>query len=180
MDKSNFKIYTKTGDKGTTSLYDGTRVDKDNIRVEAYGTLDELGAWLGLGSNHVDPDTLEDIRHIQNKLFVVNHQLATKDKSKIKYRISQADIKHLEDLVDKYMDKAGDFEGFILNGSSEPAAIFHLARTVCRRAERRIVSLASIEEMEEELIQYVNRLADTLYAIAKSLEEEIVDVNWDE
>lgn len=173
-------IYTKTGDKGETSLYDGTRVSKDDVRVEAYGTVDELGAWLGLATNYIeDKDLIDEIRHIQNRLFVVNEHLATSDKSKIKHFITEEDIKNLEDLVDKYMEIGGRFQGFIVNGTSKSAGVFHLARTVCRRAERRIITLTKAEEVDPLVVKYINRLADTIYAFAMANEAEAIKVVWE-
>lgn len=172
-------IYTKGGDKGNTSLYDGTRVGKDDIRVDSYGTVDELGAYLGFAITFMDDqDLIEEIRSIQNQLFVVNHNLATADPEKIQRRITEDEIVILEKLVDKYMEKAGKFDGFIINGTSQAAAVMHIARTVCRRAERRIVGFSREVEVDPLVIKFVNRLADTLYAIAKYSEAELIDVDW--
>ncbi|MDO5037425.1 MAG: cob(I)yrinic acid a,c-diamide adenosyltransferase [Tissierellia bacterium] len=173
-------IYTKTGDKGQTSLYDGTRVGKDDDRVESYGTVDELGALMGVAINYIeDQDMVEEIRAIQNKLFVVNENLATRDETKIRHHIRERDIEVLEELVDKYMEKAGDFHGFIVNGTSKASALLHYSRTVCRRAERRIVSFGRTEALDPLVLQFVNRLADTLYAFAKACEKEVIDVEWE-
>ncbi len=174
-------IYTKGGDKGMTSLYDGTRVGKDDIRVDTYGTVDELGAYLGLAICFLEdePDLAEEIRGIQNQLFVVNHNLATADPAKIKRRIQEEEIVMLEKLVDKYMEKAGKFDGFIINGTSKPAAILHIARTVCRRAERRVVGLAREVEVDPLVVKFINRLSDTLYAFARYCEVKIIDVDWE-
>lgn len=173
-------IYTKGGDKGTTSLYDGTRVGKDDIRVDTYGTVDELGAYLGLAICFVeDKDLVEEIRGIQNQLFVVNHNLATADSTKIKRRIQEDEIVLLEKLVDKYMEKAGKFDGFIINGTSKAASTLHISRTICRRAERRVVGLAREVEVDPLVIKFINRLSDTLYAMARYSETQIIDVDWE-
>lgn len=173
-------IYTKGGDKGTTSLYDGTRVGKDDIRVDSYGTVDELGAYLGYAINYIeDEDMIEEIRSIQNELFIVNHNLATADPEKIKRRIKEEEILLLENLIDKYMEKAGKFDGFIINGTSKAASILHIARTVCRRAERRVVGLAREVEVDPLVIKFINRLSDTLYSMARYSESEIIDVDWE-
>lgn len=174
------KIYTKTGDKGQTSLFDEKRVSKDDIRVESYGTVDELGAALGVARNYLDDkDMFDEIIEIQNKLFVVAENLATSDPENVKHHITDADIKLLEDLVDKYMEKAGPFKGFIINGTSKAAAYLHFARTICRRAERRIISLSGEEKVDPLVKQYVNRLADTIYAFARACEEEDIYVNFE-
>ena len=173
-------IYTKTGDKGKTSLYDGTRVSKGDIRVESYGTIDELGAMLGLAKNYVKEDKMyQEIMEIQNKLFVVAANLATKEESRIKVRITEEDIKVLEDLVDYYSEKTSNMDGFIINGSDIASGHLHVARTVCRRAERRIINLASEEDVDEILIKYVNRLADTIYSMAKYCEINETRVNFE-
>lgn len=172
-------IYTKTGDKGTTSLFDNVRVSKDNIRVESYGTVDELGAFLGLAKNYVeDEEMYRTIENIQNKLFTVATNLATEDMSKVKYHIVEDDIKDLENIVDYYMGKIGNPSGFILNGSGKKSAYLHVARTVCRRAERRIITLSGVSEIDPLVIKYVNRLSDTLYAMARFSEESEVKVKY--
>ena len=174
------QIYTKTGDKGQTSLYDGNRVSKDDIRVESYGTVDELGAALGVARNYItDQEMREEIQQIQNRLFVVSENLATADIEKVKHHIVDEDIELLEKLVDKYMERAGQFKGFVVTGTSKSASFLHLARTICRRAERRIVTLAGEAYVEPIVIKYVNRLADTIYAFARDCEEEEVMVNFE-
>lgn len=172
------KIYTKTGDKGTTSLYDGVRIEKDHIRVESYGTVDELNSFLGLSKHYVDDkEIVETITYIQNKLFTVAANLATEDKSKLKYKIVEEDIKDLEAIVDKYMDK---FTGFIVPGTNKASAHLHVARTICRRAERRIISSTEVVEVDPIIIKYVNRLSDVIYALARSQETEKIDVTYEE
>ncbi len=172
-------IYTKTGDKGKTSLYDDTRLFKDDIRVESYGTIDELISFIGLAKNYVEDEEIYKIlKDIQNKLFTVTTNLATKDKSKIKYTIEEKDIENLEAIVDLYMGKLKNPTGFIVPGSGKKSAYIHVARTVCRRGERRIISLAKIEEVDSLLVKYVNRLSDTLYAIGRFLEEDEVKVSY--
>ena len=172
-------IYTKTGDRGKTSLYDNTRLFKDHIRVESYGTIDELISFIGLAKNYVEEEEIYRIlEEIQNKLFTVTTNLATKDKEKIKFHIEEKDIKRLEGIVDLYMGKLKDPTGFIVPGTNKKSAYIHVARTVCRRGERRIISLAQSEEVDPLLIKYVNRLSDTLYAIGRFLEEEQRKVSY--
>ncbi len=168
------KIYTKTGDKGKTSLYDGVRIEKDHIRVESYGTIDELGSFLGLSKQYVEDEEIYNIiENIQNKLFTVAANLATEDKSKLQYKITEDDIKDLEDIIDKYMD---EFKGFIIPGTNKASAHLHVARTICRRAERRIISSTEVVEVDPIIIKYVNRLSDVIYSLGRYLETEKKDV----
>ena len=174
-------IYTKTGDKGTTSLFDNKRVPKDDIRVESYGTVDELVSFLGLAKNYVeDKDIYNIIHEIQNKLFIVASNLATEDQSKIKHRIKEKDIKYLEDNIDKYMGKLKEPTGFIVPGSGKGSGYLHVCRTVCRRAERRIITLGAYSAVDPLVIKYINRLSDLIYALARFLEEEEVSVKYED
>ena len=128
-------IYTKTGDKGITSLFDNKRVSKDDIRVESYGTIDELVSFLGLAKNYIDDEEIYNIiQEVQNKLFTVASNLATEDQSKIKYRIKEEDIKYLEDHIDEYMGRLDDPTGFIVPGSGKSR--YFMSVGLCRRAER--------------------------------------------
>lgn len=172
------KIYTKKGDTGKTSLFDNKTVYKDNIRVESYGTIDELSSFIGLAKNYVEEDLYEDLLGIQNKLFTLASYLATEDKNKIKFHIEEKDIDKLENLVDEYMGKAKDSKGFIIPGTNKAAAYLDVARTVCRRGERRIISLSREVEVDPLVIKYVNRLSDALYAMARYLEDEEVKVEY--
>ncbi len=172
-------IYTKTGDKGKTSLFDNKRVFKDDIRVEAYGTIDELGAFLGLTKNYVEDKEMYDFIHgIQNKLFTVAAMLATEDVEKIKHNIVQEDIDGLEKIIDIYMGRIEDPSCFILNGFGKKSGHLHATRTICRRAERRIITLSGHADVDPLLIKYVNRLSDTLYAMARYSEEKEVCVEY--
>lgn len=173
-------IYTKTGDKGKTSLFDQKRVSKDHIRVESYGTVDELGAFLGLAKNYTEDDQLyKNIENIQHKLFTVTTNLATEDRKKVKHNIMAQDIEELERLVDHYMGALGNPTGFIVNGSNKLSAYLHVARTICRRAERRIISLmGSGADIDPLALKYVNRLSDTIYSMARFSEEEQREVRY--
>lgn len=166
-------IYTKTGDKGQTSLFDNKRVSKDDIRVESYGTVDELVSFLGLAKNYVDDSEMHDkINEIQNKLFTVAATLATEDTSKLPYHIKEEDITYLENIIDDYMGRLNNPQGFIIPGSGEKSAYLHVARTVCRRAERRAITLSREADIEPLVIKYLNRLSDALYAMGRVLEEK--------
>ena len=173
-------IYTKGGDKGKTSLYDDKRVTKDDIRVESYGTVDEMGTFLGLAKNYaIDEEISGIIFKIQNKLFTVATNLATEDATKVTYKMNEEDIKDLEEIIDIYMGRLNDPTGFIIPGSNLASAYLHVARTVCRRAERRIVSLSGVAEVDPLVIKYVNRLSDVIYALARYSEEEQKSVNYE-
>ncbi|MDI9473039.1 MAG: cob(I)yrinic acid a,c-diamide adenosyltransferase [Tissierellia bacterium] len=172
------KIYTKGGDKGTTSLFDRVRVSKDDIRVESYGTVDELGAALGVAKNYTDEGMRKEIEDIQHKLFTVAASLATKDQSKVPVKITEEDISRLEQLIDKYMDAVVPRSDFILNGSTKAAGFLHLARTISRRAERRAISLSAQDEVCPLVIKYLNRLSDAIYAMARYTEEGEASVSY--
>ena len=172
-------IYTKTGDKGTTGRFDQTRVGKDDIRVESYGTVDELGSWLGLCRHEIsEPWILEALLTIQNRLFVVCASLATSDPAQAPHKITETDIAHLEGVIDRAMGEIDNPEGFIVPGSSRASAHLHVARTVCRRAERRIVQLQRQYAIDPLVVKYVNRLSDAIYACARRLEDEQRPVNY--
>lgn len=172
------KIYTKTGDKGKTSLYDGNRVDKDDIRVESYGTLDELNSYIGLCTNYAKDEDKEVLRNIQIKLFAVSAELATKEEGKYKTPINEDDIKNLEKIIDSYIEKIDKMDAFIVPGTSLISANLHIARTICRKAERRICSLNKIESINPLLLKYVNRLSDVIYAIARYNESELIYIKY--
>ena len=173
------KIYTKKGDKGETSLFDNKRVPKDDIRVESYGTIDELGSFIGLAKNYVEDKEIGDsLKNIQNKLFTVASYLATEDKEKISFHIKETDIDYLESIVDNYMSKLNNPKGFIVPATNVKSAYIHVARTVCRRGERRIISLSRQVEIDPLVIKYVNRLSDALYAIGRYLEDEEIKVKY--
>ena len=172
-------IYTKTGDKGTTSLFDNKRVSKDNIRVESYGTVDELVSFLGLAKNYIhDEEIYNLIQGIQNKLFTVAANLATEDQTKIKHHITEEDIKFLEGNIDEYMERLNNPTGFIVPGSGKKSGYLHVCRTICRRAERRIITLEAHWEVDPLVIKYVNRLSDLIYALARYLEEDEIKVQF--
>ena len=172
------KIYTKTGDKGQTSLYDGTRVDKDNIRVESYGTLDELNSYIGLCTNYANDEDKKILRDIQIKLFSISAELATKEEGKYKNKVSEDDIKNLEEIIDSYIKKIDKMDAFIVPGTSLISANLHIARTICRKSERRIWTLSKVENVNPLLLKYINRLSDVLYAIARFNESELIYIKY--
>lgn len=173
MKKSN--LYTRTGDKGTTSLVGGQRIAKDDPRLEAYGTVDELNSWIGLvGSTSAQAltDTLPDIFiFIAKKLFDIGGYLATDPQSPYAEAMSgsvdEADIIRLENAIDTIDASLPPLNSFILPAGAVSACNAHIARTVARRAERRIISLAASAEIDSLVIQFINRLSDLLFAIAR-------------
>lgn len=175
------KVYTKTGDKSETSLYDGTRVRKDSVRVESYGTVDELNSHLGFASHFVDNDDIrKKLFKIQKKLFFVAGELATKEEGKFKNGVTDEDIKAMENWIDEYLAKIEKVDSFIIPGSSKGSAALHVARTVCRRAERRILALAREDDVRPTVIKFVNRLSDTIYTFARFLETDLTKVDFAE
>jgi cob(I)alamin adenosyltransferase len=164
------KIYTKTGDAGDTALFGGQRVAKDALRIEAYGTVDELNAFLGLAIRHCDsPDLKSRLLRVQGELFQVGADLATPLDAKTSYiaRLDAAPTQRLEREMDEWDDILPPLTSFILPGGSQPGAELHIARTICRRAERRAVSLARAESVNEHVIIYLNRLSDWLFVLAR-------------
>ena len=172
------KIYTKTGDKGQTSLYDGTRVDKDSIRVESYGTIDELNSYIGLCMHYINEDEKKVLFNIQRDLFYIGSELATKNTEKLNKVVTDNDIKNLENVIDKYMGEAKGIDSFIIPGTSLASAHLHIARTICRRVERIIISLSKIEEVNPMLIKYIKRLSDALYAISRYSEDKLIPMEF--
>jgi cob(I)alamin adenosyltransferase len=178
------KIYTRTGDSGDTALFDGTRVPKSDGRVAAYGDIDELNAWLGFVAAQLqDGDVGAQLQQIQRDLFAVGARLA--DPSHriagrvTKAAVSVADVARLERWIDEYETAIPPLRRFILAGGSPAAAALHVARTVCRRAERAMVQLGD-GAYESELLQYVNRLSDLLFTMARAVNHRagIADVEW--
>jgi len=169
---SGVKLYTRSGDAGETSYFDGTRVRKDDPRLDAYGDVDELGAWLGfVRASGVDPVVDDDLARVQRDLFALGAQLAD-PRDKLAARVTKAvlgddDVARLERLIDRFDADAPPLRKFILAGGTPPGAALHVARTVCRRAERRIVSLGP--SVDPVLLRYVNRLSDLLFAMARAV-----------
>ncbi len=166
------KIYTKTGDKGTTALYGGKRLSKGELRIEAYGTVDELNSFLGLVATHPEEKEYSDLlQQIQSRLFDIGTHLAAEPgkKNLILPEIPDAAISLLEEYIDKMNEKLPELKFFILPGGNRAAAECHIARTVCRRAERYVVRLSENDKIEPILIQYLNRLSDFLFVLARKL-----------
>ena len=164
------KIYTKKGDKGETSLLGGTRVSKSNIRIESYGTIDELNSWLGLvRDQEMDIHTKQILIHIQDRLFTLGSHLASDPKkSGIKIPdINEENITLLEEEIDKMNETLPEMKSFVLPGGHNTVSYCHIARCICRRAERCVVHLASEEKVEDIILKYLNRLSDYLFVLAR-------------
>lgn len=184
------KIYTKTGDNGTTALFGGTRVAKHHIRIESYGTVDELNSWLGLiRDQKIKAHASNMIATIQDRLFTVGAILATdpekavlksgKDRLNIP-KITSVDIELLEKEMDQMNEELPAMTHFILPGGHTTVSYCHIARTVCRRSERLISHLNATEVVDEMVLMYVNRLSDYLFVLARKLSKELkaTEIKW--
>ncbi len=178
------KIYTRTGDDGQTALFGGPRVPKDVARVEAYGTVDELNAVLGLVRTEPLADEIDRVlARIQNELFEVGAEIASPDPvAKGTRTIGQSHVKTIEDEIDRYASGLAPLKHFIIPGGSRGAALLHIARTVCRRAERCLVALVhdDPERVSLALVAYLNRLGDLLFVLARAVNAQggRPDVIW--
>ncbi|HYU89314.1 MAG TPA: cob(I)yrinic acid a,c-diamide adenosyltransferase, partial [Gemmatimonadales bacterium] len=167
------KIYTKTGDGGETGLFGGGRIPKDSLRVAAYGEVDELNAALGLARALEPPEFVDAlVQRIQRDLFTIGAELATPDPDKLHKALSrtsaaigESDIAALEDAIDGHQSRLEPLKNFILPGGAPKAAALHLARTVCRRAERAVVALSRHEQISPAILRYLNRLSDLLFVL---------------
>jgi len=174
-----FKIYTKTGDKGETSLFGGKRLPKSHIRIDAYGTVDELNSFIGVvRDSQKDEHTRKILKEIQDRLFTIGANLAS-DPSK---EMSTPDIKESDiELLEKEMDKMDEvlpaLKNFVLPGGHTSVSMCHVARCVCRRAERIVVALNEMQAVEEILIRYLNRLSDYLFVLSRKI---ALDLNAEE
>ena len=184
------KIYTKTGDKGTTALFGGTRVPKHHIRIDSYGTVDELNSQLGmLRDQEIDSHSHKAILRIQDRLFTLGAILATdpekavlksgKDRLDIP-RISEADIAYLEEEIDQMNETLPPMTHFVLPGGHQAVSVCHISRCVCRRAERLATALNEIEPFEQQVLQYLNRLSDYLFVLARKLSNDLQakEIQW--
>lgn len=170
------KIYTKTGDQGTTSLFGGKRTSKAELRIEAYGTVDELNSWLGLVRDQEVNSSRKDVLiTIQNRLFVIGSTLAL-EPGNTKFRVpalQEEDIQLLEGEIDTMDASLPPMRNFILPGGHSSVSYCHIARTVCRRAERLVVSLSEKEPFDALVIKYLNRLSDYLFVLARKMGNEL-------
>ncbi|MCG8330223.1 MAG: cob(I)yrinic acid a,c-diamide adenosyltransferase [Chitinophagales bacterium] len=176
-----FRIYTKTGDQGETGLFGGKRLPKNHLRIEAYGTVDELNAFLGLLRDYSQGDTTNVLKAIQDRLFTIGANLASDpDKTMQVPDIHESDIEVLEKEIDRMNDELPPLKNFILPGGHPQVSQCHLARCVCRRAERRVVALSQEEYVLPILIKYLNRLSDYLFVLGRMIAKEngVEEVTW--
>ncbi|WP_078381739.1 cob(I)yrinic acid a,c-diamide adenosyltransferase [Sutcliffiella halmapala] len=172
------KIYTKTGDKGQTSLVYGQRVDKNHARVEAYGTCDEANSMIGLALSYLKDEDfvkkdelLQSFHSIQTVLFHVGAELATPPGKEVKWKLTEKHIVNLEEEMDMLDAKLPPLKNFVLPGGSQAGAALHCARTIVRRAERSAVSLS--EELSQNVLAYLNRLSDYLFVVARYVNAQL-------
>jgi cob(I)alamin adenosyltransferase len=164
------RLYTRTGDRGTTALAGGSRVEKDSPRVHAYGSYDELGGLLGLVEVELPPGLAEIravVRRLQSELYIAQSELATPARGPPpRHRIEARHVARLEADIERFEPSLGHLKSFVLSGGSRPAALLHLARTTARRAEREMWALHRSEALSPELLQWANRLSGLLFALA--------------
>jgi len=178
------KIYTKTGDDGSTGLIGGARVGKDDLRIECYGTIDELNATIGLCASIADGNLRQWLTPVMNELFVIGARLATpedqKNTSTWMPALNEMMVHRLEEQIDEAEKQLAPLQCFILPGGTDLAARLHLSRTVCRRAERLLVHFSRTHPLEDLLMRYVNRLSDWLFVLARLANhlEGVGDVPW--
>jgi cob(I)alamin adenosyltransferase len=179
------KVYTRAGDDGTTSLGGGQRIPKDALRVSVYGTVDELNSQIGAAlAAGVDKTLVEDLRRIQNELFHLGSDLCVLEEDKERMPVPRVEKRHvdaLEELMDRLSAELQPLENFVLPGGAPAAVQLHVARTVCRRAERQLVALAAEEAVGEQTVPYLNRLSDALFVMARfeNNRQGVPDVIWD-
>lgn len=170
------KIYTKTGDQGTTALFGGKRVPKDDLRIDTYGTIDELNAWIGLvRDQEVNQPRHAVLAEIQDRLFTIGSILATEPgNTKVKIpALSAADTQQLENDIDAMEAGLPPLRFFVLPGGHQAVSFCHLARTVCRRAERLTISLDHTEGVPSEVLKYLNRLSDYLFVLSRQMTQDL-------
>ena len=178
-------IYTRTGDKGTTALVGGTRVAKTHVRLEAYGTVDELNTQLGLLYTYLTEEVdRKTILWVQHKLFSVGSYLATDQENttlRMESQLSEEDVRRLEQMIDETDALLPPLKAFVIPGGSRGSAVCQVCRTVCRRAERRILAMAEEHEVTENVSAFVNRLSDYLFVLARKMNilAETDEIYWD-
>lgn len=179
------RVYTRTGDTGETALVGGRRVPKDSPRIEAYGTVDELNSAIGVAlAAGVVPELAERLRAIQNELFHLGSDLCILEEDKARMPVPRIEERHvvaLEKTMDALTEALTPLENFVLPGGTPGAAALHVARTVCRRAERRVIALSRVEAVGPKTIVYLNRLSDALFVMARfeNARRGVPDVLWD-
>lgn len=178
------KVYTRTGDKGGTSLFGGTKVEKSHTRIDAYGNVDELNAFIALlrDQEKMPVDISDQLFEIQKKLFSIGTILATEKAPQgfILPTITEQDTKWIEDSIDQFSEGLPELKNFILPGGHPTVSLCHVCRTVCRRAERGIVKLIQDEELDQNLLPFINRLSDYFFVLGRKLGQELKaeEVTW--
>lgn len=179
------KIYTKGGDKGETGLLGGERVSKDSLRIEAYGTVDELNSFLGLAVEEVkDTEVKKLLNKIQNLLFILGSDLSApyngENENHSSPRISRIHYEEIEKEIDRFDSRLIELRNFILPGGGKSSALLHICRTICRRAERRVVSLNNAVNLGSDIIIFLNRLSDLFFVLARyeNKVSGIQDIKW--
>lgn len=178
------KIYTKTGDKGQTGLIGGRRVSKADLRIDTYGTVDELNSWIGLVRDQaVNNKWKELLKEVQDRLFTIGAELATdpeKAPKQVMPAIVPADVTLLETSMDAMDDELPELRAFVLPGGHESVSFCHLARTVCRRAERLVITLDNTSPVDPLVIQYLNRLSDYLFVLSRKMAQDLAveEIEW--
>ena len=176
------KIYTKTGDAGTTGLFGGKRLPKNHLRIEAYGTVDELNSYIGLVRDVATNDDIRNLlKSVQDRLFTIGSNLASDpDKNVITPDLTTADIEVLEKAIDQMNEELPALRNFILPGGHTTVSFCHIARCVCRRAERLTVALHENEPIEALILKYLNRLSDYLFVLARKLGKDLgaEEISW--
>ena len=177
------KIYTKKGDSGHTSLIDGQIVNKHNLSVDAYGTLDELNSFLGLLKDYIKDETIKDIlNNIQPKLFSIGSILATGKNQDImeKVKIEKKDVKYIEFHIDSMNNELPELKNFIIPGGHKISSYSHVCRSICRRAERRISELNNEQSVDPNILSYINRLSDFFFVLSRYLmySDKIEETRW--
>jgi len=178
------KLYTKTGDKGTTSLLGGKKVPKDNLRIEAYGNVDELNSFIGYLKDHVEVENRlkQQLYWIQEHLFTIGSILATEEDFKgfELPGISNNEVNQLEVWIDKFDAEVEPLKNFILPGGHPAVSLTHICRTVCRRTERSIIALSNSAKIDEVILQFLNRMSDYFFIFARALSKylDVAEVPW--
>ena len=184
---SNYKLYTKKGDDGTTGLLSGKRVSKHHIRVKAYGTVDELNAWVGMIRNFkIDKNTDNTLMDIQNELMTMASQLADDTSNEVTKLVKSLEpiddknVKKLEDQIDLINNELPELKNFVIPGGHVVVSYTHLARCTCRRAERFVTELNEIENVPHMIIAYINRLSDFLFILSRKLAQDykVQEITW--
>ena len=175
------KVYTKTGDDGTTSLFSGKRVPKHDLRIKAYGTIDELNSWVGLIRDQASKDSQDELIEIQRNLMTLGSQLANDGADFPIKKISQTEVAALEQHIDKITSALPELKNFVIPGGHPLISHTHLARCVCRRAERYITELKEVSPIDLEILFYVNRLSDYFFTLARKFTQDlnIAETKWE-